>query len=175
LPTNGFPKPLLLILPLSLPPSFLSSFHSIQRLRQFQDNQAKQARTQQLKQTAAFRQHDDGSGASVLMLCSQGASLWAVANDAYAARLQGATELWDKALQRQLIWAYLMAPIYAPEDRQQFFDLVAEMIFGHLPVKMTMLCRIYENDGTSHLCLESLQSVILAPGMPGLLFKTESK
>jgi len=68
-----------------------------------------------------------------------------------------------------------MAPIYAPEVRQQFFDTVAEMIFGHLPVKMTMLVKIYENDGTSKLCLESLQTIILAPGMPGLLFKTEGK
>jgi len=94
------PLPLLIrpssppFLPLSLSPD------SIQRLRQYQESNAKTARTQQLKQTAAFRQHDDGSGASVLMLCSQGATMWAVANDAYASRLQGATELWDKALQR---------------------------------------------------------------------------
>ena len=97
------------------PPSLF--LDRLQRLRQFQAIEAEQARTEQLKQTAAFKQHDDGSGASVLMQCVQGNSMWAVCNDAFTARVHEATALWDKALQRQLVMAYLIAPIYAAEDR----------------------------------------------------------
>jgi len=67
-----------------------------------------------------------------------------------------------------------MAPIYAPEDRQQFIDTVVAMIFGENNLKVTMLMRIYEYDGTSKLCLESLLTFQKA-GMHGLIFKTESK
>ena len=148
-----FPSYLILILHLILSTTSLPSLRgSLQRLRQYQGSEAKQARTQQLKELDIFKRADEHPG-SVLMFVMNESTMWAVCNDAFAARLEAATELWDKALQRKLTWAYLMAPIYAPEDRQQFFNLVAEMIFGHLPVKMTMLCRIYENDGTSHLCL----------------------
>jgi hypothetical protein len=71
--------------------------------------------------------------------------------------------------------AYLIAPIYAAEDRQQLFDTTAEMIFGHQFMKVTNLMRKYQNDGTSKLCLESVQSCMVAPGIAGLLFKTESR
>ena len=44
----------------------------IQRLRHYQASEARLARTRQLKQMEYYRQHDNGSGASVLMICSQG-------------------------------------------------------------------------------------------------------
>jgi hypothetical protein len=77
-------------------------------------------------------------------------------------------------MSRKLLWAYLMAPIYAPEDRQQFINTVVAMIFRENNFKITMLVRIYEHDGTSKLCLESLLTFQEA-GMHGLIFKTESK
>jgi len=109
------------------------------------------------------------------MQCIQGDSMRAVCNDTYTSRVQDATALWDKALQRQLIWAYLMAPIYAPEDRQQLFDTTAEMIIGHDIMKVSLLMKMYENDGTSKLCLMSVQSVSVAPGIVGLVHKSESE
>jgi len=101
--------------------------------------------------------------------------MWAVCNDTYASSVQDATTLWDKALQRQLIWAYLLAPIYAPEDRQQLFDTTAEMIFGHETMKVSLVMKMYKNDGTSKLCLMSVQSVVIAPGIVGLVHKSESE
>jgi hypothetical protein len=150
----------------------------MQRLRQFQAHEAKLARTQQLKETEAYKRENDGAEASeaaVLMFVVSGPTMWAASNSVHTRRVQGATELWDKALQRQLIWAYLMAPIYASEDRQQYFDLLAELNFVHTPVKLTSFVRIYENDGTSKLCLSSVRTLRLGPETVGMIYKTEGK
>jgi hypothetical protein len=150
----------------------------MQRLRQFQAHEAKQARTQQLKETEVYKRENEGaeaSGKSVMMFVASGPALWAVGNEVHTRRVQEATELWDKAQQRQLIWAYLMAPIYATEDRQQFFDLLAEMVFGHSLVKLTSFVRIYDNDGTSKLCLSSVRTLRLGPHTHGMICKTEGK
>ena len=64
--------------------------------------------------------------------------------------------------------------VYAPEDRQQFIDTVVGMIFRENNVRITMLMRMSEHDGTSKLCLQSLLTFQEA-GMHGLIFKTESK
>ena len=90
---------------------------SLQRLRQFQASEAKQARTQQLKEMEIFKEADEDSEAldtSVLMFVVSGSAMWAASNNIFTTRMQEAAEMWDKALQRKLIWAYLMAPIYAP-------------------------------------------------------------
>ena len=150
----------------------------MQRLRQFQAHEAKQARTQQLKETEFYKRENEGaeaSGAAVLMFVTSESAMWAASNSVHTHNVQGATELWDKALQRQMIWAYLMAPIYAPEDRQQYFDLLAEMFFGHSMVKLTSLVRIYNHDGTSKLCLSCARTVRLGPHAVGMIFKTEGK
>lgn len=60
----------------------------LQRFRQYQGSEARLARTRQLKQLKNYRLHDNGSGASVLMICSQGDHMWAVNNDVYSARMQ---------------------------------------------------------------------------------------
>jgi len=157
-----------------LPPSRDSQ----QRLRYFQASEAKQARTQQLKETEIYKRENEGAealNAAVLMFVTTESTMWAACNDVHTSRLQGATELWDKALQRKMIWAYLMAPIYATEDRQQLFDLLAQMVFGHSSIKLTMLVRMYANDGTSNLYLSSVRTMRLGPQTTGLIFKTEGK
>lgn len=60
----------------------------LQRLQQFQASGTRLARTRQLKQLENYRLHDNGSGASVLMICNQGDNMWAVNNDVYSTRLQ---------------------------------------------------------------------------------------
>ena len=101
--------------------------------------------------------------------------MWVASNDYFAAQMQEAAELWDKALQKQMIWAYLMAPIYATEDRQQLFDLLAQMVFGHSLLQVTTLVRMYENNGTSNLCLNSARMMRLGPHTTGMVFKCEGK
>ena len=93
----------------------------MQRLRQFQDDEAKQARTSKLKEMKIYKQENEGAeaqNAAVLLFVTSGSTMWAAGNEVYTSRVQGATELWYKALQRKMIWAYLVAPIYATEDRQ---------------------------------------------------------
>lgn len=150
----------------------------MQRLRQFQTNEAKQARTQQLKEMEIYKRENEGAEASetaLLMFVVSGPAMWAASNEVHARRVQGATELWDKALQRQLIWAYLVAPIYATEDRQQFFDLLAEMNFGHSPTKLTSFVRIFDNDSTCTLCLSSVRTLRLGPHIHAMIYKAEGK
>ena len=168
-----FPPYLILILPLILSTTSLSSLHgSLQRLRQYQASEAKQARTQQLKETEFFKQADENPGA-VLMFVMNESTMWMVCNDAFTARMEAATELWDIALQRKLTWAYLMAPIYAHQDRRLYIDNVTELTFGHRPMKLTMLTKIYTNDGTTKLYLNTVRSMRLGPQTTGLIFKTE--
>ena len=168
-----FPSYLILILHLILSTTSLPSLRgSLQRLRQYQGSEAKQARTQQLKELDIFKRADEHPG-SVLMFVMNESTMWAVCNDAFAARLEAATELWDKALQRKLTWAYLMAPIYAHQDRQVYIDSVAELTFGHRLMKLTMLTKIYTNDGTTKLYLNTVRNMRLGPQTTGLIFKTE--
>jgi len=163
-----FLSDLILILPLIMSTTSLPSLRgSIQRLRQFQASEAKQARTQQLKETEIFKRADESPG-SVLMFVTTESTMWVACYDAFSARLQGAAELWDKALQLKLTWSYLMAPLYAHQDRQLYLDSVAEMVFGHRPMKMTMLTKIYTNDGTTKLYLNTVRrSVRLGPQTTG--------
>jgi hypothetical protein len=150
----------------------------MQRLRLFQAHEAKQARTQQLKEMEIFKRANEGaeaSNAAVLIFVTTEATMWAASNDYFAGQMREATELWDKALQKQMIWAYLLAPIYATEDRQQLFDLLAEMIFGHSVFRQTTFVRMYENNGTSNLCLNSAMKIRLGPHAHGMVFKCEGK
>ena len=151
---------------------------SLQRLRQYQASEAKQARTQQLKELDFFKQADEGSealNASVLMFVASGPQMWAACNNIFSERMQEATEMWDKALQRKLTWMYLMAPIYAHQDRQLYFDTTTELVFGSRLVQMNMLLKIYANNGTTDLHLVTAKNVRLGPDTHALLFKTESK
>lgn len=95
--------------------------------------------------------------------------------DAFTARVHEATSLWTKALQRQLVMAYLIALIYAAEDRQQLFNTTVEMIFGHQPMKYTRIVKIYDSDGSTKICLVSVRTCQVAPGMHALAYKSESK
>jgi hypothetical protein len=150
----------------------------MQRLRHFQTNEAKQVRTRQLKETDVYKRENEGAEASetaLIMFVVNGPAMWAASNEVHTRRVRGATELWDKALQRRLLWAYLVAPIHAIEDRQQFFDLLAEMNFGHSPMKLTSFVRIYDNDGTSKLCLSSVRTLRLGPHTTGMIYKAEGK
>lgn len=152
--------------------------HSMQRLRQYQGSEAKRARTQQLKELEVFKRADAGSdvtNTSVLMFVTTESTMWAASNDIHANRLKEATELWDKALQRKLTWAYLMAPIYAPEDRQTYFESLVEMTFGHTVMTKTEIFKMYDIDGTTKLCLNTAKSMLLGPNRMGLIFKVESK
>ncbi|KAM3569953.1 hypothetical protein VYU27_007962 [Nannochloropsis oceanica] len=148
----------------------------MQRLRQYQGSEAKRARTQQLKELEVFKRADAGSdvtNTSVLMFVTTESTMWAACNDIHANRLKEATELWDKALQRKLTWAYLMAPIYAPEDRQTYFESLVEMTFGHTVMTKTEIFKMYDIDGTTKLCLNTAKSMLLGPNRMGLIFKVE--
>jgi hypothetical protein len=152
--------------------------NSLQRLRQYQASEAKIARTQQLKEMEVFKQADEGSDvtkASVLMFVTTESTMWAACNDIHANRLKEATELWDKALQRKLTWAYLMAPVYAPEDRPAYIESLVELVFGHTFMKKTMLFKMYDSDGSTKLCLNTLKSMRLGPQRMGMILKIESK
>jgi len=83
--------------------SLLPPLVSLQRLRQFQASEAKQARTQQLKEMEVFKQADEDSEAldtSVLMFVVSGSAMWAASNNIFTTRMQEAAEMWDKALQQ---------------------------------------------------------------------------
>lgn len=147
-------------------------------MRQYQESEAKQARTQQLKETEVFKRENEGSDvtkASVLMFVTTESTMWAACNDIHANRLKEATELWDKALQRKLTWAYLMAPVYAPEDRPLYIESLVEMTFGHTFMKKTMLFKMYDSDGSTKLCLNTIKTIRLGPQRMGIILKIESK
>eukprot|EP00624_Nannochloropsis_granulata_P006221 evm.model.NODE_45459_length_12957_cov_45.886623.3 len=149
----------------------------MQRLRQYQGSEAKRARTQQLKELEVFKRADAGSdvtNTSVLMFVTTESTMWAACNDIHANRLKEATELWDKALQRKLTWSYLMAPIYAPEDRQTYFESLVEMTFAHTVMQKTEIFKMYDIDGTTKLCLNTAKSMLLGPKRMGIVFKVES-
>lgn len=148
---------------------------STQRLRLYLTNEARQARTQQLKETAVFKQHDNGSGASVLMLDLQSNSMWPVSNEGFAACLRGPEELWDKALERKLMWSYLMAPLHAHQDRQLYIDTMAEMAFANEPRKLVLLVKMYTRDGKTDLYLTTVRRVEMGEGKAGLIFTQEGE
>ena len=109
------------------------------------------------------------------MLTLQTNFMWAVCNDALAARLDGATELWDKAQQRKVMWAYLMAPIYAHQDRQLYLDTMAEMTFANEPRKLVLLLKIYTREGKTDLHLTTVRRVVMGEGKTALIFTTEGE
>jgi len=109
------------------------------------------------------------------MFVTNGSTMWAACNEFHAARLKEATELWDKALQRKLIWSYLMAPLYAPEDRRTYIDNIVEMIFGHEKLTKTMFFKMYDKDGSVKLCLHTARTIRLGPHTTGITFKIESE
>jgi hypothetical protein len=125
-----------------------------------------------------YKRENDGSealDASVLMFVTSGSTMWAAANDSFTARLQEATDMWDKALRRKVMWSFLMAPIYAHEDRKLFIDTVVGMVFSHKLTKLTMLLKIYIKDGSTQLYLVSARNMQLCakPETNALIFKTE--
>jgi len=147
-------------------------------MQQYQASEAKEARTQELKESAIFKRENEGSDAtkaSVLMFVTTESTMWACCNDIHANRLKEATELWDKALQCKLTWAYLMAPVYAPEDRPAYMDSLVELTLGHTVMKKTTLFKMYDSDGSTKLCLNTLKSMRLGPKRMGMILKIESK
>jgi hypothetical protein len=101
--------------------------------------------------------------------------MWAVCNDAFAARLDGATELWDKALQRKVLWSYLMAPLYAHQDRQLYLDTMAEVVFANEPRKLVLLLKMYTREGKTSLYLTTVRRVVMGEGKAALIFTTEGE
>lgn len=148
---------------------------SKQRLLLYQTSAAREARTRELKETEAFKQQDDGSGAMVLMVALQNDSIWAACNEAYATCLQGATEMWDKALERKMMMTYLLAPLYAHQDRPLFIATEVNMVFGHDVPKLSLLMKMYTRDGQTKLYLNSVRRVDMGEDRTGLIVRAEGR
>ncbi len=134
---------------------------------------AQEKHTRELMESEAFKQEDDGTSC-VLMTLTQGFQVWSASNGQFSRLIRHTQDLWGDIVERKLLWMFLLAPLFAHEDRAVFFEMTVAMFFSTEPHRrMTQLMKICTSDGEIKLYLLTIKRLFLPDGRSGIVYRFE--